>query len=283
MPTPNSTPTQPRPLATHLNEIVNEAFPLADFNAITIPSRQCKRRALLPQHPQAFHRNWGHLNNGRRSAACCFEWARLQVFMAVEVLPILRTSKLDFYHVTLVDKRWRVSANSADRKCFDRPRRKVRAAIDLLRREGYSPVHIAAYELSGDRNLVNNYSFEPHVHLLIGGIPKAALQIAFEVRQPRSERGRHKPINAPQIAASQLQNTLSYITKMKAENRVEFVGSDGRSRRRSNDMRASDKLNWLRCMATMPVTHAIQFGGFAEPLTSRFTHLEMATMLGEIQ
>jgi hypothetical protein len=120
------------------------------------------------------------------------------------------------------------------------------------------------------------------VHLLIGGVPKAALQIAFEVRLSRSERGSHKPVTAPQIAASELQNTLSYIAKLKAQNRVEFIGSDGRPRRRSNDMRSSDKLNWLRCMATMPITHAIQFGGLAEPLTSRFTHLEMATMLGEI-
>ncbi|MBX4918354.1 hypothetical protein HJA76_01235 [Rhizobium bangladeshense] len=283
MASPKGIPKHLRNLENRLNETISEVFPRAEFNAHRIPGQQRRRIALLPEHSQAFHRDWNRLDDRRRSAACCFEWARLQIFMAVHVLPILRRSKLDFHHVTVVDKRWRIAPGSADGQCFDRPRRKVRGAIELLRREGYSPVHIAAYELSGDRSLKGDYSFEPHVHLLIGGVPKAALQIAFDVRQPRSERGRHKPVRAPQIGESQLQNILSYLTKMKAQDRVEYLRSNGKTNRISNRMAPAEEVEWLRCMATVPITHMIQFGGFAEPITSRFAHREMATMLGEMK
>jgi hypothetical protein len=281
MPVMHKSPARLQAFKLRLKELITSAFPRARFNVEAIPNQQQKRIAALPTQQKAFHRTWSRLDDKRRSAACCFEWARLQLFMAVEVLPVFRSSGFDIYHITLVDKRWRVAPEAANRNSFAPVRRKVRAAIGLLRRVGYSPVFIVTYELSGDRNTDGIYAFEPHAHLLVGGVPKPALQLAFAVRLPRSERGRHKPVRTHLIPKSELHNLVSYLTKMRAQDRVQFTGSDGRSYRKSYDMRAANEAHWVRCMATIPITHAVQFGGFVEPFTSRFTHLEMATMLGE--
>ncbi|WP_165448662.1 hypothetical protein [Rhizobium leguminosarum] len=266
-----------------LTQALLERFPKSDFNANRISSEQFRRIALVPTCKAAFHQTWPSLDWSRRSAACRFEWARLQLFMASAVLPILQHSKIHFFHVSLADKRWRVPPSSATRQCFDPPRRKVRAAIQKLRDGGYGPVFVAAYEMSGDRDLSGSYTFEPHVHLLVGGVPKAALKSAFRVRLPRAVRGRDKPVKVSPIHKSEIGNLLGYLTKMKAQDRVQYIGSNGRPNRSSNRMPAAEFAEWLRCMATMPIARTIQFGGFAEPITSRFLHLEMATIIGEMK
>ncbi|WP_172601138.1 hypothetical protein [Rhizobium leguminosarum] len=203
--------------------------------------------------------------------------------MAFVVLPLLQRCDTQFFHVILADKRWRISSSLATRKCFDRPRRKVRASIQRLRDQGEKPFFVAAYELSGDRSLTGNYAFEPHVHLLIGGVAQEALKHAFHVRLPISMRGRDKPLKILPAPKSELGNLLGYLTKMKAQDRVQYLGSNGRPNRTSNRMPAAQFAEWLRCMTTIPITQAIQFGGFAEPITSRFVHAEMATIIGDMQ
>ncbi|MGO8397927.1 hypothetical protein ACC783_06110 [Rhizobium ruizarguesonis] len=266
-----------------LTEALLNRLPKLDFNANRIPSEQFRRIALLPTCKAAFHKTWPSLDWSRRSAACRFEWARLQLFMASAVLPILQRSEIHFFHVILADKRWRIAPTSATRQCFDPPRRKVRAAIQKLRDEGYAPIFVAAYEMSGDRDLSGTYAFEPHVHLLIGGVPKTALMKAFRVRLHSSMRGRDKPVKILPALKYELGNLLGYLTKIKAQDRVQYIGSNGRPNRSSNRMPAAEFAEWLRCMATMPIAQTIQFGGFAEPITSRFLHLEMATMIGEMK
>lgn len=266
-----------------LTQAVLERLPKSDFNANRISSEQFRRIALLPSCKAAFHHTWPSLDWSRRSAACRFEWARLQLFMASAVLPIFQRSEIQFFHVILADKRWRVAPSSATRQCFDPPRRKVRAAIQKLRDAGYGPIFVAAYEMSGDRDLNGSYAFEPHVHLLLGGAPKAALKGAFRVRLPLSMRGRDKPVKIFPVPRSELGNLLGYLTKIKAQDRVQYIGSNDRPNRSSNRMPAAAFTEWLRCMATMPIGQTIQFGGFAEPITSRFLHLEMATITGEMK
>jgi hypothetical protein len=266
-----------------INVGINQRLPKAMINVNAIPRAQSTRAGLLSScHPDALHRSWDSLDAGRRSAACPFEWARSQFFLATEVLPIFEAAIGPVFHVTVVDKRWRFAPSEIVENPFSLPRRKVRHAVELLRQEHYNPIYVVGYELSGDRNLSGDYVFEPHAHLLISGVPKAALKVAFGVRMPRAARVGHKPVRVQDVPYGETANVLSYITKIKAEDRVEFIRSDGRHHRNDNRMSAENFPAWLSCMAATPITHLIQFGGFAEPITSRFSRREMATMVGAI-
>ncbi len=264
-----------------LNEAVLRSLPKSGFDVNAIPAQQAVRIKLLPRGSGAFNASWDTLAGSRRSAACRYEWARLQMFLAAEILPLLQDDRSTFYHVTLADKRWRVAPSEAGKSNFDAPRRKVRAAIQALRDGGFKPVFVAAYEMSGDDNLAGDYAFEPHVHLLIGGVSSTSLRTAFHVRLPRASRGKDKPLRVDCVPTGELGNVLAYITKNKAQDRVEFTCSDGRISRQSNRMPMPQAADWVRCMATMPITKMIQFGGFAESITERFARLEMATLIGK--
>lgn len=265
-----------------INRIVIQHLPKSEFNAEAVSREQARRLQLLPNCEANFASSWSDLDTCRRSAACRYEWGRLQMFLAAEVLPRLADIGSDLYLVTLADKRWRVSPEAATAKVFERPRRKFRSAIQTLRDRGFEPVFVASYEMSGNRSLDDGYSFEPHFHLVVGGVPKADLKRALRVRLSRAARGRDKPLKVRALPAGEIGNVLGYLSKIKAQDRVEFVRSDGRRDRTSNRMPTEQKLLWLRCMAAMPIAQLIQFGGFAEPITPRFIHREMATLLGEL-
>ncbi|MBD8685996.1 MULTISPECIES: hypothetical protein [unclassified Rhizobium] len=265
-----------------LTKRVAERNPKTTFNSSAIKAQQAGRLQTLNQN-SPLHTTWKSLDVSRRSAACRFEWARLQLFLLGIVLPLLLRTALTFYHITVADKRWHVVPTSASRKSLDPPRRKVRAAIQTLRADGYKPVFVAAYEVSGDRKLDGNYTFEPHVHLIIGGAPIEKLKVAFQVRLAREARGRDKPLRIEAIPEWELGNLLGYLAKMKAQDRVQYIESNGRRNRTPNRMSTAEANLWLRCMASIPITHAVQFGGFEIPLTSRFIKAQMATIIGTLK
>jgi hypothetical protein len=198
------------------------------------------------------------------------------------VLPLLEATKDKIYHITLADKRWRHNLEALNGDVFNAPRRKVRASIKKLREVGLTPVFVAQYEISGSCGLRDDYLLEPHVHVIMGGASKSELKAAFKVRLPKAQRGRDKPVRVTRVKHSQLGNLLGYISKMKAQDRVEYRRDDGRHGRTTNRMPPDHELGWLRCMASVSIAHLIQFGGFAVPITSRFTHCEMATLVGEL-
>jgi hypothetical protein len=266
-----------------LNQAVRQRLPKSTLKSNAIRNQQFELLYRFPALRSARHCNWVSLQDGRRSSACRFEWARLQMFIAARVLPALSHASGPFHHVIVASKRWRVEPTSASNASFAPPRRKVRAAIQKLRDKGFNPVFVAAYELSGDRALNGPYSFEPHVHLLIAGVPKDALKAAFRVRLRLASRGRDKPLHVAEFQVSELGNLLGYLTKMKPQDRVEYIGSNGRTNRTTNRMPAAEADRWLHCMSTMPIAQTIQFGGFTDPMTTQFTHLEMATIIGDLK
>ncbi len=265
-----------------IDRLIKNQMPKSEFRSGALPREQARRLTLLSNCASSVHPCWDDLYRGRLSAACRFEWGRLQLFIVAEVLPALASTEVEFFLVTVADKRWRVAPEVATADAFEPPRRKVRAAMQSLRSEGFTPVFVAGYEMSGDRSLDDEYTFEPHAHILVGGVPKHALKTAFRVRLPRSARGRDKPVKVKHVATEEVGNILGYLTKMKAQDRVQYPLSDGRRSRNPNRMPADEEAHWLRCMASVPITHLIQFGGFAEPITSRFMRLEMATMIGAL-
>ncbi len=257
-------------------------LPKCEINIYNVRRQQARRLSLLPECATAVHSSWNSLDAGRRSAACRFEWARLQIFLAAVVYPALMEIEAEKFFVTLADKRWRIAPEASDEHVFGRVRRKVRAALQAIRDAGFEPVFVAAYELSADRALDGDYVFEPHAHLIIARVPKDVLKNTFSIRLPSSARKRDKPLKVPPVPSADLGKVLGYVGKVKAQDRVEYIDRNGRRNRGPNRMSPEHETLWLKCMAATPITTLVQFGGFAETMTSLFSTREMATLIGEL-
>lgn len=261
---------------------VHREAPKSKFRVKNVSTVQRHRTEILADNPDALHPNWESLGTGRRSAACRFEWARLVLFLIFIVLSRLMAARGKAFHVIIADKRWQVSGDKLRPQVFDRPRRKLRRGIELLQKAGLRPVYVAVYELSAARNLDGSYPFEPHIHLLIVGATEAQLKTAFGVRQRRSERGKAKPLRMVPVEKSNMGTVLGYLSKIKAEERVEYELEDDKRNRVRNRMSADNFPLWLDCMSQIPITELVQFGGFNERLAYHFAHYEMATLIGEL-
>lgn len=268
--------------APFIEGIIDRDAPKSEFRVGNVFTVQRNRTEMLADNPNALHSNWDSLDSGRRSAACRFEWARLVLFLIVILLSRLKAARGKAFHVIIADKRWQVSGDDLGPQVFDCPRRKLRRGVELLRKAGVKPVFVAVYELSAARNLDGTYLFEPHIHLLIVGATNAELKAAFRVRQHRSERGKAKPVRIVRVRKSRMGRILGYLSKIKAQERVEYEGEDGKRNRSTNRM-SDDKFPlWLGCMAQIPITKLVQFGGFQGRIPHHFAHLEMAALIGEL-
>lgn len=265
-----------------ITSAIKARLPKCEINIDTVPRQQSRCRSLIPEHIPDIHPTWSSLDGGRRSAACRFEWARLQIFLAAVVYPALLEVDADKFFLTLADKRWRIAPGASYDDVFNRVRRKVRAAFQAVRNAGFEPVFVVVYELSADRGLEGSYLFEPHAHVIVGRVPKKVLTTAFRIRLAQSARNRDKPLRAPLVPDSDLGKILGYVGKMKAQDRVEYIDKNGRRNRSPNRMSPEHEILWLKCMAATPITTLVQFGGFAETMTSQFSNREMATLIGEL-
>ncbi|SSC65480.1 unnamed protein product [Ciceribacter selenitireducens ATCC BAA-1503] len=81
---------------------------------------------------------------------------------------------------------------------------------------------------------------------------------------------------------SEVGNILGYLSKIKPQERVQYIDRSGRYNRTTNRMSADRLHLWLSCMSKIPIAQLIQFGGFAESMTYRFATCEMATLIGEL-
>lgn len=269
-------------IAPDIEAAVNAEAPKSEFRVKNVSTVQRRRAEILANDPDALHSNWDSLNTGRRSAACRLEWARLLLFLIFILLGRLLATRGRAFHVIIADKRWQISGDELGPWIFNRARRKLRRGLELLRKAGVKPVFVAVYELSAARNLDGSYPFEPHIHLLILGATKDELRKAFKVRQHRSERGKAKPVRIVRVRKSRMGKILGYLSKIKAQERVEFIGKDDKRYRSTNRMSADKFPLWLGCMSQIPITKLVEFGGFRERVALHFAQLEMATLIGEL-
>jgi hypothetical protein len=268
---------------SRIERTVRQKMPKSNFRIGTAFTEQAKRAYLLNPKLDTLHANWESVGRGRRSSACRLEWVRLVIFLVAYILPVLRREKGRLFHAVIADKRWQVGPEDLSPDVFNRPRRKLRHALSLLRGSGQL-TYVAVYELSAARNLDGSYVFEPHIHVLIltKGAIEDDLKRAFTVRQRKSERGKSKPVRVERVPRSEVGNVLGYLSKMKPQERVQYEDRNGRCNRTTNRMSADYLPLWLSCMSQTPVTQLIQFGGFAGSMTHRFATCEMATMIGEL-
>lgn len=238
-----------------------------------------------PERPQSWkrlHFNAASLDTGRRSAACNYERWRTQRFADAVVLNLLEEVQGVAYLVTVAAPKWRRTPEElkpADLSLF---RRKVRDGHARLRGRGYRPVFLAVIEVSAARDVDGSLWFEPHLHIVMKGTRKSEIRDAFQVRIPRCDRQRIRPVQVKKITNGSLGTVLGYVTKMKAELRSGYERADGTRSRRTNRM-PSDLLRlWLGFMASIPIEDLLVFGGFSDRLAHKFFTVEMATLEGEM-
>lgn len=238
-----------------------------------------------PDRPQSWkrlHFNAASLDTGRRSAACNYERWRTQRFANAVVLNHLEEAQGVAYLVTVAAPNWRRTPEDLKPADLSLLRRKVRHGHERLRERGYRPVFLAVIEVSAARDVDGSLWFEPHLHIVMKGIRKPEIRNAFQVRIPRCDRQRIRPVQVKKITDGSLGTVLGYVTKMKAELRSGYERADGTRSRRTNRM-PSDLLRlWLGFMASIPIEDLLVFGGFSDRLAHKFFTLEMATLEGEM-
>lgn len=240
-----------------------------------------EERPDRPRSWKRLHLNAASLDTGRRSAACNYERWRTHRFANDVVLKHLEKAQGHAYLVTVAAPKWRRTPGDLKPADLSLLRRKVRDGHERLRARGYRPAFLAVIEVSAARDVDGSLWFEPHLHIVIKGIRKPEIRNAFQVRIPRSDRQRIRPVQVKKITSGSLGTVLGYVTKMKAELRSGYERADGTRSRRTNRMPPDLLRLWLGFMALIQIEDLLVFGGFSDRLAHKFLTIEMATLEGE--
>ncbi|WP_313522945.1 hypothetical protein [Shinella sp.] len=269
-----------------IDAAVNRHLPNSGFGIAEIAGEQERRRRRLKGMTSRLHKTWSGLDIGRRGGACRMEWARLQAFLATEILPVFQAERGPLFLIKLSDKRWRVPFEEATSAVFISPAREVHKAIYSLRVKGYRPCCLTSYALTGviefdDEDNDDDYSgelFEPRAYILIGGVPNENILSAVFGMDGACL---HAPFKIVPLPKSDAGKVLGYATKMRAETWWDFR-SLGEKYRMWVEMNPQMELAWLRIMAETPITDLVEFEGFAKPLKLQFGLEKMAMLLNAL-
>lgn len=267
--------------ASFIKAAVTGRLPNSEFDFEFILYEQERRRRRLRGMTSRLHKDWTSLDNERRSAACRFEWARLQIFLATVVLPAFQQGNDDLYIVKLADPRWRFSPEELATSALFFPNREVHQGISNLREMKFNPTCMATYAVTGDLGERQTYSLQPRAHLLVSGASESAIRTVFRASLPHSSPEYYSRARVTHVPIFNAGHALACMTRLIAEDVEEYCVVDERARY-WDPMLPKDELPWLRFMSTMPITGLVDFEGFSEPIKWRFAHEKMATLLGAL-
>lgn len=267
-----------------LDDAIRQGMPKTQLQIGRIPAMQAQTASLLGRLPtdhggQPLHEGWASLDHGRRSAACNYEWARWIAFTIVYILPILQASSGPFWHVIVADRRWRCHPNALTPESLTPVRRKLETSIAKLRALGFSGRYYAVFEVCAAIDPDGTIWFEPHFHVLVAGSTKSQVQVSFDVRQPKAERGIYKALRIVEVPRLELGHILGYLTKRRAQTRSGYFGSDGRIRRRTNRMSDGLRRIWCDVLAEMPIRQLFAMDRSSSRLNLEFAGAEMRSLI----
>lgn len=156
----------------------------------------------------------------RRSAACPYE--QEQARRLVEYL--LKDQGEETYMVTAGNPRLRVPLDRLDEVDVQRTLRLFRTACKRLIDAGYPVQGLAVFELHTCCPISGEEFWEPHLHAILWGAPKAALIDAFRIRMPSTPSGRRRPVYIRQVY--DLRNALRYCLKFRPTASVQYCKGD---------------------------------------------------------
>ena len=227
------------------------------------------------------HASWNTLDDGRKSAACVFEQHRTRFFVLTKVLPYLQSLNIQLFFVTLANSKWRVAREKLMSARLSVIRRKARDGVENLRKKGLDPVLFGMVEVSGGIDLEGNFTWEPHMHLLVGGVTEDEIREAFKVRMTNEERGRLKPLKIIPVG-SNLGQCLSYLCKFKPELRKTYVGTNGRPNRGKDLLEGEDLDRWTSWMAKQSIMEMVVHFGIRKRIMDGMINAELAELAEEM-
>ncbi|MGR6467950.1 hypothetical protein [Rhizobium sp. PAMB 3182] len=121
----------------------------------------------------------------------------------------------------------------------------------------------------------DGFVFEPHMHLLVSGVPLEALRAGFATVVPRSSFGH--PLQVKVVPSSQdAERLLNYHFKFFPEIRTAFLTADGRSGKgKRNRMTGSLLAEWLASMAGVHVDELLILNGLPAEIMRDFRTREL--------
>jgi len=230
---------------------------------------------------ESLHASWNSLDRGRRSAACVYEQYRCRFAVTAVILPHLRSLKLKYHHATVVSQRWRKPGNRVKESSASALQRKAKDGVERLRKMGLNPIVWGVIELSGGVDQDDNFMWEPHMHLIIGGASREEIRAAFKVRTTKEQRGRLKPVKIMAIDEN-LGRCVHYGCKFKPELRNTYIGKNGRPHRGKDLLKGRDLRRWTDWMARQPMMSMIIHFGIPNRIIDELKYAELAELVEEM-
>lgn len=246
----------------------------------TVKDRAC-RHAPAPDH--AFHDDWNSIDDHRRSFACVFEQVRARIWALGEVLGRLPEEYSDLYHLTF--------ANTKDRRLQgdlftfnpNTYRRKFRETFARLKGEHPHIWGIGVVEISAVQIESGQHVFEPHFHVLVGGVPANALRVAFDKLLPSATKGSHGLMIRSVSDRTDLGRRVSYLFKFEPELRTKFHTSEGRvGKGRLNRLSGNAKDEWLSWAAAYRIDELLITVGLWPDLMTEFKSCGLQQLIAKL-
>lgn len=254
------------------------------FSMCGTVQRQNSVRALLTMYGReeaaaTLRQDWKTIDGIRSHAACAFEQRRGLIAALSLVFDEVRLLKGPAFHLTFAD--------TTDRKApgeliLFQPasyRRRLAPTLSALRKAYPQSAIVGTIEVSYG---LEYGVYEPHLHLLIFGVPKVEIEKYF--RGVLKVRSRGHPLRVAAVKGPADRGVLlSYFFKFSPEVRTSLVGEDGRSRPGSRNLMEGEVLaEWTAFMAGYPIEELLIIRGLSASLMSCFRTCDLQVLIEKL-
>lgn len=219
----------------------------------------------------AFHDDWSNIDGSRASVACVLEQFRARVWALGEVLKGLPCDRDDLYHVTFANTRDRRSGGTLSSFNPYTYKRRLRAALKDVEADYPDMWALGIIEISAVDPEPDKFVFEPHFHIIVGGVPKIELRKAFNNLLSTATKGSHGLMLKSIRDRTHLGGTVSYLFKFEPELRTKFLTAEGRvGKGRPNRLTGDAKDEWLSWAAAYRIDELLIAVGLGPNLIREF-------------
>ncbi|MGO8122174.1 hypothetical protein ACC728_14150 [Rhizobium ruizarguesonis] len=243
------------------------------YNGILERQKAAKAGAMRwnPELAEGFHKDWVDVDNHRASVACVLEQVRARIWVLGEVLKRLPADDSDVHHVTFANTRDRRAAGNLSAFKLHVYKRKLRTAIANLKATHPNMWALGIVEISAVEPEPDRFVFEPHFHIIVGGVPEIELRKAFNNLLSTATKGSHGLMLKSIRDRKHLGGTVSYLFKFEPELRTKFLTAEGRvGKGRPNRLTGDAKDEWLSWAAAYRIDELLIAVGLWPDLIANF-------------
>ncbi|ARO31715.1 hypothetical protein NXC14_CH03830 [Rhizobium sp. NXC14] len=224
-----------------------------------------------PRLVKAFHDDWANIDDVRASVACVLEQFRARVWALGEVFHNLPGNFDDLYHLTFANTRDRRSGGALSSFNPQTYMRRLRTALKELLAAYPDMWALGIVEISAVEPEPDRFVFEPHFHVIVGGVPEIELRRTFNNLLSTATKGSHGLMLKSIRDTKHLGRTVSYLFKFEPELRTKFLTAEGRvGKGRSNRLTGKAKNEWLSWAAAYRIDELLIAVGLRPNLIREF-------------